>query len=454
MRPDQSARPAPAWLLPLFPALARAAAFVYHRIAYVGERVPATGPLLLVANHPNSLLDPVLVVAAARRPVRFLAKAPLFTDRKVGWVVKAAGAIPVYRRADDPAQMDKNLDTFRAAYATLGGGAAVGIFPEGLSHSEPSLAPLKTGAARIALGAYPVAGRVFPIVPIGLVFREKDVFRSDAIVFRGQSIDWADLARRGVDDAEAVRSLTQRIDEALREVTVNLERWADRPLVECAVSLWEAEHRAPPMPRDRVERLAITTGLLAAVRRDRDPAWLALADEVAAYCRRLRRLNLRPSDVRANVGVKRGLTWAAARLPLVLPLGAALGLAGYLLYLVPYRVTGRIATGMRPNPDTTSTYKLLIGIPVYALWVLLLSVAAWLAWGAGAGLLVLLGLPVVGMVGILVRERWRGAWQDARRFLLLRSRRDLVSQLALRQNSLGARLDALYDHYAARRRTS
>ena len=90
------------WLLPLVPRLARVAAFVYYRVRYRGSGVPPSGPLLLVANHPNSLLDPMLVAAVARRPVRFLAKAPLFTDAKVGWLIRAAGSIPVYRRSDDP----------------------------------------------------------------------------------------------------------------------------------------------------------------------------------------------------------------------------------------------------------------------------------------------------------------------------------------------------------------
>lgn len=139
--------PPPVWLLPLFSPIARLAAAVFYRARYAGDRVPATGPALLVANHPNSLLDPTLVVAAAQRPVRFLAKAPLFSDRKIGWLVKAAGAIPVYRRADDPAQMNRNEDAFRAVWEALGSGSAVGIFPEGTSHSEPSMAPLRTGAA-------------------------------------------------------------------------------------------------------------------------------------------------------------------------------------------------------------------------------------------------------------------------------------------------------------------
>src|SRR5574341_2364273 len=105
------------WLTPAFSLIANAAARIYYRLTIAGERVPQRGPVLLVANHPNSLIDPLLVCAAAGRPVRFLAKAPLFSDLKTGWMVRAVGAIPVYRRQDDPTLMDKNADMFRAAYA-------------------------------------------------------------------------------------------------------------------------------------------------------------------------------------------------------------------------------------------------------------------------------------------------------------------------------------------------
>ncbi len=126
------------WLLPLLPRVASLATRTYYRLARAGERVPTRGPVLLVANHPNSLLDPALVSVAAERPVRFLAKAPLFTDRLVGWLVRGAGSIPVYRRQDDAAQVGRNEEMFAAVHAALADGAAVGIFPEGLSHSNPS----------------------------------------------------------------------------------------------------------------------------------------------------------------------------------------------------------------------------------------------------------------------------------------------------------------------------
>lgn len=435
-----------AWLQPLFPPLARAAAGVYYRLTIAGRAPPQTGPLLLVANHPNSLFDPVLVQAVARRPVRFLAKAPLFDDRRVGWLVRGAGAIPVYRASDDPALLDRNVDMFRAVHAALAAGAAVGIFPEGLSHSDPGLAPLRTGAARIALGV----GRAFPVLPVGLVFRAKDIFRSEAHVLVGEPVAWDDLATRGVADAEAVRELTARIDAALRRVTVNLARWEDRPLAECAVRIWEAERGVERIPTERVARLEATTRVLAAVRADGDAAALALAGDVRAHCRRLARLLLRPADLRADVGVARGVAWSARRLPAVLPFAALMAIAGFALFFVPYWLTGRIAARFHPPRDQVATSKLLVGIPLYTSWVLGLGAAGaiWLApW---AGLLALAGAPIIGMLGLRVRERWRGDWRDARRFVLLRSRRALVAQLAERQHALADRLHALYTTHTSR----
>lgn len=437
------------WLHALLPHASRVAAFVYYRVRYGGDPVPRSGPVLLVANHPNSLHDPMLVAAAAGRAVRFLAKAPLFDDAKVSWLVKGAAAIPVYRRADDPAQMDRNEDAFRAVYAALAAGSAVGIFPEGLSHSEPALAPLKTGAARIALGGAALAGGAFPVVPVGLMFRRKDVFRSEALVLRGGPVRWDDLAARGPGDAAAVRELTDRIDQALRHVTVNLEQWLDLPLVECAVRVWDTGHPGADEPGGRVTRLKITTGLLAEARRTGDEAALALAARVETHRRRLERLRLRPADLAADVGVSTALAWSVRRAHLVLPLAAMLGVAGVIAFHVPYWATGRIVARVPLRVDERSTWKLLIGIGVYAAWLVLATVVAAVVGGWRAGVAALVLLPAVGVVGLAVRERWRGAWADAQRFFLLRSRRRLVASLVGEQAALAAGLAALYDRYAA-----
>jgi 1-acyl-sn-glycerol-3-phosphate acyltransferase len=432
-----------AWLLPVLPLAARAAAFVYYRVRYVGQPVPRTGPALLVANHPNSLLDPMVVVAAARRPVRFLAKAPLFRDPKTAWLVKSAGAIPVYRRTDDPAEVGKNVDAFEAVYAELARGAAVGIFPEGLSHSEPALAPLKTGAARMGLGAAALTDHPVHIVPVGLVFRQKDLFRSEALAVTGAPVAWDDLARRGVDDAEAVRDLTTRIAAALAGVTLNLEQWTDQPLVECAVRIWETERQVPPDPGARLRRLETTTRRLAVARRAGDAEVEVLARDVERFRRRLDRLRLRPADLSADVSARRGVRWSAGKLYLLAPFALVVAVVGWALFLVPYRMTGWIVDRVRLKADERSTWKMLVGIGVYATWVGAVGAVSGAWRGALAGGVVLLAMPVIGMVGLVVRERWRGAWRDVRRFFLLRSRGRLVAQLRDERHQLGARLDAL-----------
>lgn len=435
------------WLHAIFPHLSRAAAAVYYRVTYAGEAIPPTGPVLLVANHPNSLLDPVLVAAVARRPVRFLAKAPLFDDPKIAFLVKASGAIPVYRRVDGPSQVEKNFDAFRAVHSALALNAAVGIFPEGLSHSEPALATLKTGAARIGLGAFTYVGEAFPIVPVGLMFRHKDVFRTEALVLVGRAIPWDDLAPRGMDDTEAVRLLTERIERGLRHVTVNLERWQDRPLVECAVRVWEAERQAPVVPDDRVARLKEVTRILAEVRRRADPEAAEVAADLEAHRRRLRRLRLRPADLTADVGLRRALAWTGRRAHLLLPLGAVIAAVSAVLFYVPYRATGALVNRVTLKVDERSTWKLLVGLGVYATWVVVVAALAAITWGPRAGLLALVGGPCVGMVGLVLRDRWRGAWSDARRFFLLRSRRDLVTVLQAEQRDLAERLQALYEAF-------
>ena len=432
------------WLLPLLPAVASAAGRVFYRLTVAGEPVPRQGPLLLVANHPNSLFDALLVITAARRRVRLLAKAPLFTDPLLGWLMRAIGGIPVYRRMDAPELIAKNVEMFAAAHEALIGGSAATIFPEGRSHGEPSIGVLKTGAARIALGAAHELGSAFPIVPIGLVFRGKEIFRSEAIVIGGEPIDWNDLAGRTEDDVEATRELTDRIERGLRRVTVNLDAWTDAPLVDSALDIWESEYGADPDPAARVRRMETTTTLLHRVRGEPDPAARGLIDDVRAFDTRLRRLRLRPLDLDRDVTTTAALWWSVKRLPLLGLSAMILAWGSHLLFYPPYWLTGRIAGSLQSDPEGRSTHKLLVGIVLYTLWVLALAGAAWTFMGWLAAALVLVAAPWAGVIGLSMRERWRGSLADARSWFLLRSRRRLVAELVNRRRELARRIDGLH----------
>lgn len=197
------------------------------------ENVPVDGPVIFVGNHPNSLLDPVMVTTTCPRPVRFAAKDVLFKGplRPFLWLL---GSVPVKRRQDAvagaaedapvegaPERVD-NSAAFDELFAILAQGFAFGIFPEGISHTRPELAPLKTGAARIALGAA-AKGIPVQIVPVGLSYRRRDRMRSRVLVQFGTpiAIDDALRARAAADPVGAARALTATIALALRAQTIN-----------------------------------------------------------------------------------------------------------------------------------------------------------------------------------------------------------------------------------------
>ena len=87
------------------------------------ERVPRMGPVLLCINHPNNLIDSLLVGSVLPRKVHYLATAVLFRNPLIARLLVALGVIPVYRKADDPDRMDRNVEMFAACdgHSTAGG---------------------------------------------------------------------------------------------------------------------------------------------------------------------------------------------------------------------------------------------------------------------------------------------------------------------------------------------
>src|SRR5438552_9478390 len=183
-----------ALLLPLLRVVLR---IFFRRIEVSGtDSVPRVGPVIFVLNHPSGLIDPAFMLCLAPRRVSFLAKAPLFRMPVIGFFCRAFEAIPVHRRQDAGSDPSQNRETFDATRAVLARGGAIAIFPEGASHSDPKLRPLKTGAARIAFGAARGLSESAPlrVVPAGLYYRAKHIFRSAALLYFGEPVAVAPVA--------------------------------------------------------------------------------------------------------------------------------------------------------------------------------------------------------------------------------------------------------------------
>src|SRR5258708_5435445 len=222
----------------------------YRRVDVVGaERIPSRGPLIIVANHHNSLVDPMLIMGMCPRRITVLAKAPLFRHPLIGPFLRAVGALPVHRREEAGDDPRKNEALFATSIAHLRAGGAVLIFPEGRSQPVPTLLPLRTGAARLLLGAEADGGgHGVTLLPVGLVFQTPGTFRvASALVAVGPPIDVDDcVAAYGAEPEATVRRLTERLAWAIRAQIVEAE---DQHTLELAGALeraWREERGGAP----------------------------------------------------------------------------------------------------------------------------------------------------------------------------------------------------------------
>lgn len=430
--------------------LARAVSRIFFRHVEVldAERVPRGHPLVVVANHENNLVDPLLLAGFLGVRPRFLAKSTLWSHPVVAPLLVLAGALPVHRRQDPGSDLARNLGTFARCHAELARGAAVALFPEGTSHNRPHRLPLKTGAARIALEAEARYGPLgLRILPVGLVYEDKGRFRSRVIVQVGPPIDPApEAAAYAAEPGAAVRRLTARIAAALAEVTLNHASWEEARLVGRASALLTETRpgRAPTFAevwpvRQRVWRT------YQALRRD-DPARAEqLARDVSGYEQALGARGLTPEDA-LLVADARGMAtrWqTVAGLVVVAPLA----LAGVLLNLVPYRVIDWIARQATRTPDQPATYKVLGALIFFPLAWAAQAALVWVFGGPAMAALTAVGAPLAGYAALRWIERFRDARARRRRQRLAVRATGMVA-LAEQRDALRESMRALLDSRA------
>jgi glycerol-3-phosphate O-acyltransferase / dihydroxyacetone phosphate acyltransferase len=394
------------------------------------DRVPARGPVILVVNHPNGLIDPLFLLCLSPRPVSFLAKAPLFDMPVIGWFVKALGSIPVYRRQDEGFDSRKNRQTFDRARAILAGGGVIAIFPEGASHDDPKLRPLKTGAARIALGATAVAGgndALLTITPMGIYYTAKGIFRSEALLYFGQPITVAPtrLGADGEPPSDEVRQLTDHLEKALSDVTLQADEHEALALVARAEQLFSAEE--PASGERLAHQFELRRRFLAgysALRIQAPERLASLSARIARYEAELSqagvdRETLLPREVAPVRLLGRFLRTLALSI-LVLPAA----LVGAVVNYPAYRLVGFIATGFaRGDEGLVATIKILAGALLFPLTWIAVAVTIGLYRGITLGIVALIIAPLSGYVALRLFERLDEFMGGLRALVLSRFRR-------------------------------
>ncbi len=387
----------------------------FRRIEVVGrDNIPPPGSaVIFCGNHPNSLLDPVLIIATCDRVVHFAAKDVLFENRLLRPILVALGVVPVRRRQESGGGPVDNSAMFARMHEVLGRGRAAGIFPEGISHDESQLAPLKTGAARIALGTK----ANFPdidvyLVPTGLCYLTRNRFRSSVLIQFGPPIQVeADrpARREATTEGEAgeaddptqaeAAALTAELEAQLRALTINASDWDTARVLDGVRRLYQ--------PAD----ISLESRVELARRFNRLYPDVAHEPEVHALYARVRDYLVRLSAAGvADESVRRGLSTAqtslrVARHVTLLVIWLPLAALGAPIHAPLALLLSIVGSRLSPRRDVIATTKfacgLLLTLAAYVSLPIFMGLKFGPIWAAATAI----ALPISGFAFVHVMAR-------------------------------------------------
>ncbi|NIR42444.1 MAG: hypothetical protein GWN99_00950 [Gemmatimonadetes bacterium] len=439
----------------------RIALTVFFRDIEVEGRghVPDRGALLIVPNHTNALVDPLVILTRLERPVTVTAKTTLARNPLLAVLMRALNVITFQRRQDVDADSDSdhNARAFEECRRRLKSDAAICIFPEGVSHSDPGLRPFRSGAARIALDfvEHEADRDGLLIQPVGLYFEKKDRFRSSVWVRFGEPFDvaeWLDARREAGagEDRALAAELTAEIEARVRELTLNFETRGDVELYTWAAEVVATGGREPQaLGREEATRLGRRVDWIKALQaghrelRHRRPQEIAaLEGRLREYRGELRALGITPAEVYLPMSAGRAAFFVLRELELVL-IGLPVALWGALNHLVPYQLTRVIARKMSTDEDHFASNAVFIALPAFPLFYLIqIAAAVWLMplWLAA---LYAVSLPYSGAVTLYYRDRVGSIWQRTSAFLRLLLKPGLQDRLAVEGRAIIGEVERL-----------
>ncbi len=433
----------------------------YRRIDVVGrERIPESGGVIIAANHHNALVDAMLIIVTVPRAITVLAKAPLFRHPLIGPPLRMMGAVPVHRRAESGDDPRKNDEMFAAAIKALRTGGVVLIFPEGRSQPQPILLPLRTGAARLVLGAERAtgdAGRV-TLLPVGMVFHDPGTFRSASVqITVGHPVETADLGAAHRDrPEEAVKAITARLTESIGSRIVEAQDQYSLELLAVLERAWgeEAARRgesAPAPGRATEPALAWKQRVMRAGRylaASEPHRVAALRHKIELYRAHLDEVGITSAQLGQPYTAGLVVSYVATNV-LWLTLGLPLACWGIVSHAAPYWLTGQIVKRLGRTTEEEATDKMAVGLVFYPL---LWAVEGWLVWRlAGRGALLLFVLLIVpsGLLALVWRERLGRFLRQARAFFWFLTDRGLHRRLLDERRALVGELRELADRVPA-----
>ena len=329
--------------------------------------VPATGPIIFVANHPNFFMDPLIIGSYCPRKLYFFAKSTLFNSQLKKRILTRINLVPVYRKIDDEKNMKGNVNSFNKGYEILENSGAFLIFPEGVSIGKRVLEKIKTGAARIGLEAESKNNFDLNIliIPIGLSYSDQVRFRSNIMIRFGNPIKLRNFEKiYNINEVETVNKVTSIIKKSLNNLTNYIQTDEIEDIVQGLELIYKMELMVElGMEIDDKDDDFITTKILTdAVQwyKNNEPDLIIqFRDKLNNYIRLLKKLDIRDEFLDPVRQEKR--RWGKTKTMLFLIIGLPLFIWGIITNYIPYILPRILLKITKKGQSEEASWKLVYG---------------------------------------------------------------------------------------------
>jgi len=408
----------------------------YSKFEVTGrDHIPKDRGIIFCVNHVNALIDAVVLQASTTKNVRPLARSGLFKNPVLKPILNMIGAVPIYRRKTEETDTSKNLDTFSKCYELLKQNETLVIFPEGQSHSDSFVHDLKTGIARLALGATEVNGIEPVVIPVGLTFVRKRAARTEVLVHYGEPIDLNIPPK--VDDHEANYLITDRVKSGIEAVTLNAPSWQDIDLVSRLESFFAMRHgkRRTSTLKQRfqsLQRLIEAQHLL----KEYEP------DKVRSLISKLR-LFERLCKVCGINNYHLGIKYRPILLVLytmrtlgIVFIGFPAAIWGILNSYIPYKITNWLTRKVSKDTDQYDTAQVLIGMGFFGLFWGFQSYYVFQIYGLTWLGIYMISILIGATIALSLRGEYKRTIENLNVFFLFVRKKDLKSYLETKRQDL------------------
>jgi glycerol-3-phosphate O-acyltransferase / dihydroxyacetone phosphate acyltransferase len=415
------------------------------------EVIPGEGPLILVSNHPNTFMDPVVVASLLQQHAFFLAKSTVFGSSFTNWLLHHMHLIPIHRREDSPNQPVNNDETFAASFKALADGKAIIIFPEGNSFNERRLRKIKTGTARIALGAEATMPAGVKIIPIGLNYSAPTRFRSRIFVNVGNPIEVAAyMPAYKINPIDTVLALTDQIRVSLESLILHTSTSDDDELAHHIDTIYKQKLSLEDIPAitDQEHEFLRIKAIIRSIiyfRHTVPERVAAISEKITLYMEQLQYLKLRDGVLaKADKDLVKQGTLAS----IYLFIGFPFYFYGLLHNYIPYVIPSLVARYLTKEEEWYAPIMLTVGIFSFPIFY---ALEAWLFWHFVPSVIwcsvYLLSLVITGFFTLSYWYTWHYIKEHWILFRLFSKKKNLIHKLKTMRQDIITELEWAHQEY-------